>query len=169
MGSEAYSGFERSLAVCEIDEKLIGMAKERFAEYLKKAGIHPEQVQDIYPTPGTLSTCMYHTGLDPRTMKPVYVPRSQREKGMQRALLQWQRPELRPLVAAALRAAGRQDLIGWGDGCLLRPVKMEQGTGKSKSSAGKATADKLAGRKTGSGADNRRASAKRSRPGKRKR
>jgi uncharacterized radical SAM protein YgiQ len=91
------------------------------AEYLQKTGRQPEQVQDFYPTPGTISTCMYHTGLDPRTMEPVYVPRDPHEKAMQRALLQWKRPEKRRLVLEALRAAGREDLIGYGKECLVRP------------------------------------------------
>ena len=90
------------------------------AEYLKKTGRHPEQVQDFYPTPGTLSTCMYHTGLDPRTMKPVHVPRSAREKAAQRALLQWKKPENRSIVRKALRESGREDLIGHGKHCLIR-------------------------------------------------
>lgn len=62
------------------------------ALYLKRKGVQPEQVQDFYPTPGTLSTCMYYTGIDPRNMKPVYVPTTQKEKDMQRALLQWKKP-----------------------------------------------------------------------------
>jgi uncharacterized radical SAM protein YgiQ len=91
------------------------------AEYLNRTGRVPEQVQDFYPTPGTLSTCMYYTGLDPRTMREVYVPRAPREKAMQRALLQWRRPDKRRLVLEALRAAGREDLIGFGKRCLVRP------------------------------------------------
>lgn len=91
------------------------------AETLNRLGWHPEQVQDFYPTPGTLSTCMYHTGLDPRTQKPVYVARSPKDKSMQRALLQWKRPEKRGQVISALRQAGRSDLIGFGKGCLVRP------------------------------------------------
>ena len=91
------------------------------AEYLNRTGRQPEQVQDFYPTPGTLSTCMYYTGLDPRTMEPVYVPGSPREKAMQRALLQWKRPELQGLVRQALREAGREDLIGHGRHCLVPP------------------------------------------------
>ena len=91
------------------------------AVYLNRAGRQPEQVQDFYPTPGTLSTCMYYTGLDPRTMKPVHVPRSPREKAVQRALLQWKRPENRGAVLKALRDAGRGDLIGYGKHCLVRP------------------------------------------------
>ena len=72
------------------------------ALYLKKEGLHPEQVQDFYPTPGTISTCMYYTGLDPRSMEAVYVPRSREEKQMQRALLQFGRPENAGLVRKAL-------------------------------------------------------------------
>lgn len=82
------------------------------ALYLKKSGFVPDQVQDFYPTPGTLSTCMYYTGLDPFTMKKVYVPRSMEEKKMQRALLHFNKRENRPLVEKALKKAGRQDLIG---------------------------------------------------------
>ncbi|MDR0906597.1 MAG: YgiQ family radical SAM protein [Oscillospiraceae bacterium] len=93
------------------------------AEYLHKTGRQPEQVQDFYPTPGTLSTCMYHTGIDPRTMESVYVPKTPREKSHQRALLQWRRPEKRRLVIEALKAAGRDDLIGFGKRCLVRPDK----------------------------------------------
>ena len=93
----------------------------RLAEYLHRTGRHPQQVQDFYPTPGTLSTCMYYTGLDPRTMKPVYVAKTPREKAQQRALLQWNRPEKRPLLIDALKAAGREDLIGFGKHCLIRP------------------------------------------------
>ena len=141
----------------------------RLAEYLKKAGIHPEQVQDFYPTPGTLSTCMYYTGIDPRTMKPVYVPRPQREKAMQRALLQWQRPELRPLVEAALRESGRQDLIGWGDGCLLRPIKKERETSKGNNSGKQASAGTPARKKTEYRTGNKRKFPERSKPGKRRR
>ena len=91
------------------------------AEYLNRTGRQPEQVQDFYPTPGTLSTCMYYTGLDPRTMKPVYVPRAPREKAMQRALLQWKRPDMKKLVLEALREAGREDLIGYDRRCLVTP------------------------------------------------
>ena len=89
--------------------------------WLNETGRQPEQVQDFYPTPGTLSTCMWYTGLDPRTMEPVYVPRDPHEKAMQRALMQWKRPEKRRLVREALARAGREDLIGYGKHCLLRP------------------------------------------------
>ena len=93
----------------------------KLAEYCRDLGYMPEQVQDFYPTPSTLSTCMYYTGLDPRTMKPVYVPRSPHEKAMQRALIQYRDPKLRPLVYEALEKAGRTDLIGYGPKCLIRP------------------------------------------------
>ena len=91
------------------------------AEYLRDINHQPEQVQDFYPTPGTLSTCMFYTGFDPRTGKPVYVPRSPQEKAMQRALLQFRRPQNFPLVRQALREAGREDLIGTGRNCLVPP------------------------------------------------
>ena len=93
------------------------------AEYLNKRGRQPQQVQDFYPTPGTISTCMYYTGLDPETMKSVYVARTPREKDMQRALLQWKNPAKRALVVEALKKAGRADLIGFGPGCLVRPER----------------------------------------------
>ena len=91
------------------------------AEYLNRTGRQPEQVQDFYPTPGTLSTCMYYTGLDPRTLKSVHVPRTREEKAVQRALLQWKRPENRNIIIRALRHAGREDLIGYGKRALVRP------------------------------------------------
>ena len=91
------------------------------AEYLNRSGRQPEQVQDFYPTPGTLSTCMYYTGLDPRTMKAVYIPLTQKEKREQRALLQCKKPENRRIVRHALIKAGRGDLIGYGKRCLTPP------------------------------------------------
>ncbi len=91
------------------------------ALYLKRKRVQPEQVQDFYPTPGTISTCMYYTGLDPRTMKPVFVPRTQREKDMQRALLQWKNPKNHALIREALRQCGREDLIGFSPDCLVPP------------------------------------------------
>mgnify|MGYP002235830985 CR=1 FL=1 len=91
------------------------------AEYIRDMGFMPEQVQDFYPTPSTISTCMYYTGLDPRTMEKVYVPVNPHEKNMQRALIQYRRPENRKLVEEALVRAGRQDLIGFGPKCLIRP------------------------------------------------
>jgi uncharacterized radical SAM protein YgiQ len=92
------------------------------ALFLKREHLRPEQVQDFYPTPGTVSTCMFYTGLNPYTLKEVYVPRTDREKAMQRALLQYFIPKNRELVIAALKAAGRSDLIGMGENCLVRPL-----------------------------------------------
>ena len=91
------------------------------AVFLKEAGLHPEQVQDFYPTPGTLSTAMFYTGLDPYTLKSVYVPRTPEEKAQQRALLQYFRPENRAFVRSALQKIGRTDLIGTGPHCLIPP------------------------------------------------
>ena len=91
------------------------------AEYCRDLGYMPEQVQDFYPTPSTLSTCMYYTGLDPRNMKPVYVPKNPHEKAMQRALIQYRNPKLYDLVYEALQKAGRMDLVGYGPKCLIRP------------------------------------------------
>ena len=89
------------------------------AKFLRKENLHPEQVQDFYPTPGTVSTCMYYTGLNPYTGKPVFVPKTKEEKAMQRALLQYYRLENRELVRKALKLAGRTDLIGSGPDCLI--------------------------------------------------
>ena len=91
------------------------------AEYLRDINHMPEQVQDFYPTPGTMSTCMFYTGLDPRTMQSIYVPKSPLEKAMQRALIQYRKPENYELVKKALIAAGRQDLIGFDKKCLIKP------------------------------------------------
>ena len=91
------------------------------AEYVRDMGVNPEQVQDFIPTPGTLSTCMYYTGLDPRTKEKVYVPRSLHEKALQRALIQYRDPRNYELVREALRLAHREDLIGYGPECLIRP------------------------------------------------
>lgn len=89
------------------------------AVYLRKNKYKPEQVQDFYPTPATLSTCMFYTGIDPRDMRPVYVAKERHEKELQRALLQSSKPENRKLVMEALKKAGREDLIGTGEGCLI--------------------------------------------------
>ena len=94
------------------------------AEYLRDLGYMPEQVQDFYPTPSTISTCMYYTGIDPRTMEKVYVPTNPHEKAMQRALIQYRNPKNYDLVYEALKAAGREDLIGFGDKCLIKPRKI---------------------------------------------
>ena len=99
------------------------------AEYIRDLGYMPEQVQDFYPTPGTISTCMYYTGLDPRNMKPVYVPRQPHEKAMQRALIQYRDPKNYELVKEALHRAGRMDLIGFDRRCLIPPRRIR---GKKK-------------------------------------
>lgn len=97
------------------------------AEFLRDLGYMPEQVQDFYPTPSTISTCMYYTGLDPRTMQPVYTAVNPHEKAMQRALIQYRNPKNYELVMEALIKAGRQDLIGFDKRCLIRP---RQGKGR---------------------------------------
>jgi radical SAM superfamily enzyme YgiQ (UPF0313 family) len=91
------------------------------AEYIRDLGYNPEQVQDFYPTPLTLSTTMYYTELDPRTMTKVYVPKTMHEKAMQRALIQYRNPVNYDLVKEALITAGREDLIGFGPQCLIKP------------------------------------------------
>ena len=98
------------------------------AEFIKEMGYHPEQVQDFIPTPGTLSTCMWYTGLNPLTGQQVYSAKSPEEKAMQRALMQFWLPKNYELVRRALEKAGRRDLIGYGAKCLIRP---EQKSGKS--------------------------------------
>ena len=98
------------------------------AEYLRDLGYMPEQVQDFYPTPSTLSTCMYYTGVDPRTMETVYVPVNPHEKALQRALIQYRNPVNYDLVTEALKKAGRTDLIGYDKQCLIRP----RDTGRSQ-------------------------------------
>lgn len=109
------------------------------ALFLKKIGIRPEQVQDFYPTPGTVSTCMFYTGLDPYTMQEVFVAKDPHEKAMQRALLQYFNPKNADLVREALKKAGRHDLIGYGDKCLVYPKKQSAPSekGRSKGKYGK--------------------------------
>lgn len=107
------------------------------AEYLRDLGYMPEQVQDFYPTPSTISTCMYYTGLDPRTMESVYVPTNPHEKAMQRALIQYRNPQNYELVEEALRKAGRTDLIGFDKKCLIRPRKSETVMKERRSNAEK--------------------------------
>ena len=106
------------------------------AEYLRDIGHHPEQVQDFYPTPSTISTCMYYTGVDPRDMSKVYVPKNPHEKAMQRALMQYRDPKNYDLVLEALKKAGRMDLVGFDKKCLIRPRK-NVGVSKEKINAGK--------------------------------
>ena len=97
------------------------------AEYIREMGYNPEQVQDFYPTPSTLSTVMYYTGLDPRTMDKVYVPTDPHEKAMQRALIQYRNPKNYYLVREALMTAHREDLIGSGPKCLIRAIPPKAG------------------------------------------
>ena len=106
------------------------------AEHIRDLGYMPEQVQDFYPTPSTISTCMYYTGVDPRDMKPVYVPKNPHEKAMQRALIQYRDPKNYDLVMEALKKCGRMDLVGFDRHCLIRPRKMtvsKQGSGSKQS------------------------------------
>jgi radical SAM superfamily enzyme YgiQ (UPF0313 family) len=112
------------------------------AEYMKKSRLHPEQVQDFYPTPGTLSTCMFYTGIDPRSGKKVYVAKTPEEKAMQRALMQYNRPENRELVTKALRRAGRIDLIGKGEHCLIPFASSEKTKVSTKPGSGKRNGEK---------------------------
>lgn len=117
------------------------------AEYCRDMGYMPEQVQDFYPTPSTLSTCMYYTGLDPRTMKPVYVPKNPHEKAMQRALIQYRNPANYELVKEALIKAGRSDLIGFGKECLIRPRQFaKERMGERSSRNGKKQTSKPSGK-----------------------
>ncbi len=115
-------------------------AAVELAEYLKRTGQRPEQVQDFYPTPGTLSTCMYYTGFDPRTGERVYVPKSASEKAMQRALMQYFMPQYRDLARTALQKAGREDLIGYGKHALV-PPRAEKRAGETPAGCRKKNAD----------------------------
>ena len=129
------------------------------ALFCKREDIHPKQVQDFYPTPGTISTCMFYTGIDPYTMKEVYVPKTEEEKSMQRALLQYFIPENKQKVIKALIKAGRKDLIGYDSKCLVQPMSNQnnyKGNNKGQKSSynsnknnsrnrnGKQTKDKFA-------------------------
>lgn len=128
----------------------------KLAEYLRDIGYNPQQVQDFYPTPSTMSTVMYYTGVDPRTMKPVYVPKNPHEKAMQRALMQYRNPANYDLVKEALHIAGREDLIGFGKECLIKPRQFKyeknyggnggKGNGKSKDSRKDARGKNFAGK-----------------------
>ena len=107
------------------------------AEFLRDFGYMPEQVQDFYPTPSTLSTCMYYTGVDPRTMEPVYTAVNPHEKAMQRALIQYRNPKNYELVSEALHKAGRTDLIGFDKKCLIRPRNIQSSSSTQKSASAK--------------------------------
>lgn len=119
----------------------------QLAEYIRDLGYMPEQVQDFYPTPSTLSTCMYYTGLDPATMEKVYTPVSHHEKAMQRALIQYRNPENYELVKEALIKNNRTDLIGFGPECLIPPRKMNIHHSPANASK-KGLADKMSGKKS---------------------
>ena len=101
--------------------KVIGVVNAGAASAMESLGAKTAATVGVLATPGTISTAMYYTGIDPRTMKPVYVPRTQREKDMQRALLQWKNPKNHPMIREALRQCGREDLIGFGPHCLVPP------------------------------------------------
>lgn len=108
------------------------------AEHIRDLGYMPEQVQDFYPTPSTISTCMYYTGVDPRNMEPVYVPKNPHEKAMQRALIQYRDPKNYQLVLEALKKAGRMDLVGFDKHCLIRPrQKVKDGEYQTHTKQGK--------------------------------
>ncbi|MBR6816966.1 MAG: YgiQ family radical SAM protein [Clostridia bacterium] len=123
------------------------------AEYIKRGGHKMDQVQDFYPTPGTLSTCMYYTGLDPRNMKPIHVTTDPHEKAMQRALMQFENPRNYQLVKEALLKEKRIDLIGYGPGCLIAPQERDYQLRKlleeHKKSQKPNTTDKSRGRNKG--------------------
>ncbi|MCI9262643.1 YgiQ family radical SAM protein [uncultured Adlercreutzia sp.] len=129
------------------------------AEYVRDMGFNPEQVQDFYPTPSTVSTCMYYTGLDPLTMEEIYVPRTPHEKALQRALIQYRNPANYDLVREALVKAGRTDLIGWDEKALIRPKrpKAQDGAGEgergSRAKSGGARKRAGAGKRSGAAAE----------------
>ena len=136
------------------------------ALFLKKNHLRPQQVQDFYPTPGTISTTMFYTGIDPFTMKKIYVPKTPEEKAMQRALLQYTKPENYAIVEKALKKAGREDLIGFSENCLIKPKRRnydgknfgrKDGIGKDKRGTSRGSGKAVSLRsKTGSGGNNRR-------------
>jgi len=109
----------------------------KLAEYLREINHQPQQVQDFYPTPATASTTMYYTGIDPRTMKKVFVPKTPKEKAMQRALIQYRKPQNYKLVKEALVIAGREDLIGFEKHCLIKPTRSEAIARRAQSAGGK--------------------------------
>ena len=126
------------------------------AEYCRDLGYMPEQVQDFYPTPSTMSTAMYYTGVDPRTMQPVCVPKSPHEKALQRALIQYRDPKNRELVLEALRRAGRMDLVGYGPKC---------GKGRKPAASGKGARTGAEARTKPNGSGKAQAKARPSGPG----
>lgn len=123
----------------------------KLAEYVRDMGYIPEQVQDFYPTPSTISTCMYYTGVDPRNMQPVYVARNSHEKAMQRALIQYKQPENYELVKEALLREHREDLIGFGPKCLIPPRKIGHGPEKENHGRGGSGTGRSSSGRSGSG------------------
>lgn len=130
------------------------------AEYIRDIGYMPEQVQDFYPTPATISTCMYYTGVDPRTMQKVYVAKDSEEKAMQRALIQYRNPDNYDLVKKALVKAHREDLIGFGPECLIPPRKIGRGHGNGRSNQKGKNAQEVRLNKAGKPANKKRANNK---------
>ncbi len=156
--TEAYQKMNRE---CHMDQYLVpylmsshpGCSMKEAVElacYLKDLDYMPEQVQDFYPTPSTISTCMYYTGLDPRTMKPVYVEKNPHRKKLQRALIQYRNPDNYDLVVEALQIAGRTDLIGYGPNCLIRPRRGADSSQKSTREGSSAARSRKSTDKTGS-------------------
>lgn len=131
------------------------------AEYIRDLGYMPEQVQDFYPTPSTISTCMYYTGLDPRTMEPVYVPKKHHEKEMQRALIQYRDPKNYDLVVEALKIAHRTDLIGFDEKCLVRPRKFAKEKQEGRHGNGRKDQKSQSARKMQKSGNNQRFEGKR--------
>ena len=152
----------------------------KLAEYLRDIGYNPQQVQDFYPTPSTMSTVMYYTGVDPRTMKEVYTPKNPHEKAMQRALMQYRNPANYELVKEALHIAGREDLIGFDKHCLIKPRKLsnnrvnykkneKQGNGSKRNLAkGRGNSSKGKGKNGNTWNEKRNHSGKKTGRGKRK-
>ena len=127
----------------------------KLAEYVRDLGFTPEQVQDFYPTPSTLSTCMYYTGIHPLTGEKVYVPKNPHEKAIQRALMQYKNPENRELILEGLKMTGRMDLVGFGPKCLIRPRELH-----GKNTSGKRKSDIKQGTRNSTGRKNPGSSSK---------
>lgn len=137
---------------CELDDAV------ELAEFLRDTHYQPEQVQDFYPTPGTLSTAMFYTGLNPLDMKPVYIPKDRHEKAMQRALLQFSNPKNYDLVHEALERTNREDLIGYGPKCLIKPRKGDWSYDESRDRRNSASSSKKksSGKRNNKSSDNKR-------------
>ena len=127
----------------------------KLAEYVRDLGFTPEQVQDFYPTPSTLSTCMYYTGIHPLTGEKVYVPKNPHEKAIQRALMQYKNPENRELILEGLKMTGRMDLVGFGPKCLIHPRELRRKNSKGKNPESRSTDRRNLKTQTRSGAHER--------------